>query len=107
METPFSLRVTLHPHGKAWAEEDGSTWALSEVAECSEPDWEPVSSLGPHRMPHEVRWGAQGASRVAPGKSGLHARGEGERVLALERNDIFAWKSAFLQDSCQSFYGPE
>ena len=50
METPFSLRVTLHPHGKAWAEEDGSTWALSEVAECSEPDWEPVSSLGPHRM---------------------------------------------------------
>ena len=26
----------------------------------------------------------QGASRAAPGKSGLHARGEGERVLALE-----------------------
>ena len=24
----------------------------------------------------------QGASRAAPGKSGLHARGEGERVLA-------------------------
>ena len=28
--------------------------------------------------------GSQGASRAAPGKSGLHARGEGERVLALE-----------------------
>ena len=28
---------------------------------------------------HEVRRGAQGASRVAPGKSGLHVRGEGER----------------------------
>ena len=27
--------------------------------------------------------GAQGASHVALGKSGLHARGEGERVLAL------------------------
>ena len=28
----------------------------------------------------EVREGAQGASRVAPGKSGLHVRGEGERA---------------------------
>ena len=33
---------------------------------------------------HEVRWGAQGASRVAPGKSGLHVRGEGDRIIALE-----------------------
>ena len=33
--------------------------------------------LGP-----EARRGSQGASRAAPGKSGLHARGEGERVLA-------------------------
>ena len=33
---------------------------------------------------HEVRQGAQGASRVAPGKSGLHVRGEGERIIALE-----------------------
>ena len=32
----------------------------------------------------EVRRGAQGASCVAPGKSGLDARGEGERVIALE-----------------------
>ena len=32
---------------------------------------------------HEVRQGAQGASHVAPGKSG-HVRGEGERVIALE-----------------------
>ena len=30
---------------------------------------------------HEVRQGAQGASHVAPGKSGLHVRGEGERVI--------------------------
>ena len=29
----------------------------------------------------------QGASHVAPGKSGLHARGEGERVLALESRE--------------------
>ena len=33
---------------------------------------------------HEVRRGAQGASRVAPGKSGIHVRGEGERIIALE-----------------------
>ena len=33
---------------------------------------------------HEVRRGAQGASRVMPRKAGLHARSEGERVIALE-----------------------
>ena len=33
---------------------------------------------------HEVRGGAQGASRVVTRKSGLHARGEGERIIALE-----------------------
>ena len=33
---------------------------------------------------HEVWWGAHGASRVEPGKSGLHAHGEGECLNALE-----------------------
>ena len=37
-----------------------------------------------YEFSHEVRRGAQGASRVAPGKSGLHVRGEGERIIALE-----------------------
>ena len=32
----------------------------------------------------EARRGSQGASRAAPGKSGLPARSEGERVMALE-----------------------
>ena len=32
----------------------------------------------------EVRWGAQGDSLQAPGKSGLHVHGDGERVFALE-----------------------
>ena len=32
----------------------------------------------------ELCQGAQGASHVAPGKSGVHAHGEGERVIALE-----------------------
>ena len=33
---------------------------------------------------HDLRRGAQGASRVVPGKSGLHAHGEEERDIALE-----------------------
>ena len=33
---------------------------------------------------HKVRPGAQGASHVALGKSGLHAQCERERVIALE-----------------------
>ena len=33
---------------------------------------------------HEVGWGAQGASRVVPRKSGLHGHGEAERVIAQE-----------------------
>ena len=32
-------------------------------------------------LSHEVQRGAQGASRVVPGKSSLHARGEGERKI--------------------------
>ena len=33
---------------------------------------------------HEVRQGAQGASLMSPGKSGLHVRGEEEHIIALE-----------------------
>ena len=43
------------------------------------------SHCGAHRgFSPEARRGSQGASRATPGKSGLHARGEGERVMALE-----------------------
>ena len=38
----------------------------------------------PWGFSHEARGGSQGASRAVPGKSGLRARGEGERVMALE-----------------------
>ena len=38
--------------------------------------------------PHcSLRQGAQGASLLAPGKSGLHVLDEGERVLALESRE--------------------
>ena len=42
---------------------------------------------GPWGFSPEARRGSQGASRVAPGKSGLHGHGEGERVLALESRE--------------------
>ena len=45
--------------------------------------------LRPWGFSHEARRGPQGASRAAPGKSGLHAQGEGELVITLE-----AWEAA-------------
>ena len=48
----------------------------------------PLVGLGPRLRPDvfapSMGPEAQGASHVAPGKSGLHVRGEGERVIALE-----------------------
>ena len=41
-------------------------------------------AAAPVWVSHEVQWGAQGASHVVPGKSDLHARGEGERVIFLQ-----------------------
>ena len=38
----------------------------------------------PWGFSHEAGRGSQGASRAVPGKSGLHARGKGVRVMALE-----------------------
>ena len=38
----------------------------------------------PWGFSHEAQRGSQGASCAAPGKSGLHDRGEGERFIALE-----------------------
>ena len=43
---------------------------------------------------YEVRRGAQGASRVPPGKSGFHVGGEGKRVIALE-----SWRGLGPQDA--------
>ena len=43
---------------------------------------------------HEMRWGAQGASPAAPEKSGLHACGQADRVIALE-----SWEGLGPQDA--------
>ena len=45
--------------------------------------------LRPWGFSHEARRGPQGASCAAPGKSGLHAHGEGELVITLE-----SWETA-------------
>ena len=49
---------------------------------------------------HEILRGAQGASHVALGKSGLHARGEGERVLALESSTQYSLIWTLLKLEC-------
>ena len=48
---------------------------------------------------HEVLRGAQGASHVALGKSGLHACGQADRVIALESWEGLGPQDAFKKDS--------
>ena len=48
---------------------------------------------------HDIWWGAQGASRAAPEKSGLHACGQADRVIALESWEGLAPPDAFKKDS--------
>ena len=54
---------------------------------------------GQEGVSHKIRWGAQGVSRVVTGKSGLHARVEGERVIALESWEGLGPQEAFKKDS--------
>ena len=55
---------------------------------------------------HEFgRRGSQGASRAAPGKSGLHAPGEGERVLALKSREGTRASRSVEEGLSRSFSG--
>ena len=47
----------------------------------------------------EARRGSQGASRAAPGKSCLHARGDKERVIVLESWEGLGTQEALKKDS--------
>ena len=55
--------------------------------------------LRPWGFSHEARRGPQGASRAAPGKSGLHAHGEGELVITLESWEAVGPQEALKKDS--------
>ena len=67
--------------------EEGVEGVRGEVICMGLPELRPACLPGsgwagrPWGFSPEARRGSQGASRAAPGKSGLHARGEGERVL--------------------------
>ena len=55
---------------------------------------------------HEVLRGAQGASHVALGKSGLHAHCEGERVIALESWKVYRASRTVKEGLSRCFLGP-
>ena len=54
---------------------------------------------------HEVLRGAQGASHVALGKSGLHAHCEGERVIALESWKVYRASRTVKEGLSRCFLG--
>ena len=89
----FSNESTLHMR---WPKYWSCSFSISPSNEhpgliSFRMDWLDLGNLGVvlERRPqcavsHEVRRRGQWASRGAPGKSGLHASGEGERVIAPE-----------------------
>ena len=73
--------------GRDWGQEDPLEKEMATYSRI--PAWRIPWAEEPGRLQSmdSQRVGHQGASRAAPGKSGLHARGEGERVLALESRE--------------------
>ena len=65
-----------------------AVWVRQEKKALTSRGWGLLRGFLELRRPwgfsHEARRGSQGASRAVPGKSGLCARGEGERVMALQ-----------------------
>ena len=61
--------------------------------------------LRPWGFSHEARRGPQGASRAAPGKSGLHAHGEGELVITFESWETARSSSGVEEGLSRSFSG--
>ena len=59
----------------------------------------------PWGFSHEARGGFQGASRAVPGKSGLRARVEGERVMALESWERTRASRRVEEGHSRSFWG--
>ena len=78
-EEPGGLRSGFSRVAAAFSSYDGDLSLPLGLALGS-----PIFPSGCEGEGHEVRRGAQGASRVAPGKSGLYACDEGEPINALE-----------------------
>ena len=59
----------------------------------------------PWGFSHEARRRSQGASHAVPGKSGLRARGEGERIMALESWERSRASRGIEEGHSRSFWG--
>ena len=77
----------LHACGQADRVIALESWEGQGPQEAFKKDSRGLYWVGAWGFSPEARRGSQGASRAAPGKSRLHARGEGERVLALESRE--------------------
>ena len=75
--TPWTVAHQAPPSMGSYRQEYWNGLPFPSPGDLPHPGIKPTVS-------HEVRRRGQGASRGAPGKSGLHASGEGERVIAPE-----------------------
>ena len=55
-------------------------------------------AVAPVLVSQEVRRGAQGAFRVAPGNSGLHAHGKAEEISSVSHSVVFLYFFAFIAE---------
>ena len=84
-------------------------WVRQEKKALTSRGWGLLRGFLELRRPwgfsHEARRGSQGASRAVPGKSGLCARGEGERVMALESWERTRASRRVEEGHSRSFWG--
>ena len=86
-----------------------AVWVRQEKKALTSRGWGLLRGFLELRRPwgfsHEARRGDQGTSRAVPGKSGLCARGEGERVLALESREGSRASRSVEEGLSRSFSG--
>ena len=84
-------------------------WVRQEKKALTSRGWGLLRGFLELRRPwgfsHEARRGSQGASRAVPGKSGLCARGEGERVMALQSWEKTRASRRVEEGHARSFWG--
>ena len=84
-------------------------WVRQEKKALTSRGWGLLRGFLELRRPwgfsHEARRGSQGASRAVPGKSGLCAHGEGERVMALQSWERTRASRRVEEGHARSFWG--